>query len=261
MDEAPVPVEMQIPLARLELTGADVNIVPRPGGGKMIVVGPILLQVGLPLDEEAAAAIAAALTGSDIIVAPGRRPRSAEAVKGKPTPRRRTARLLLLARWATESPRSSLLGMFSNEAQLRALSYRGSSGVTAKVPAPRYASTSRRRHRSKRRSAHMLRLRNISLRSTTAMARRAGVELGEQPVATQFVKHEEWGLIKLNKHVRPEQRGHAARREERQASRTRSHAAAPLQRDLETAGIVERLMRGTGLLGKRSRIRTAERGA
>lgn len=65
-------VVVQMPQLQVELQGASIEIVadPRTEGAKLMVVGPIMLQLIMPLDGEASAAVAAALNGSSIIVAP-----------------------------------------------------------------------------------------------------------------------------------------------------------------------------------------------
>lgn len=165
-------------------------------------------------------------------------------MKGYQTPRRRMTRLVKLAFWSTYSPRSSLLGELAQEGQLRSPDYRGSSGVSS---APRYARTDRKQAKTKRRRAHMARLRNVTLRSSTTAFARAGVlspDTATRP-AEEFYKHPEWGTIKLNPHVKPEQRHRAAHRVERQAAAraVRRASLASLQRDIETANMLERVQR------------------
>lgn len=77
MNEQPEPVEeeqvVRLPQLMLEIQGANVDIVPTPErgeGSKAMVVGPIMLMIVMPVDGEASAAIAAALTDSNVIIAP-----------------------------------------------------------------------------------------------------------------------------------------------------------------------------------------------
>jgi hypothetical protein len=182
--------------------------------------------------------------------------------KGHATPRRRTSRLVALARWSGRVPRNALLRGVASEGQLRREGYRGHECVHVEVdaPTPRYATTNRKAGPARRRRAHQARLRNVVLRSTSAMASRAGVELAlEQPsTAPLYVKHPEWGEIKLNGHITPERRDAAHRRDERKAEarRRRKLPPADMQRDLETASMLERLLMRTLREKSRSGIRT-----
>ena len=63
---APEPgSEVQLPLVRVELTGAQVNIAQAPDGSgdRALVVGPVLFQIILPLDAANARAVGRELTG------------------------------------------------------------------------------------------------------------------------------------------------------------------------------------------------------
>ena len=72
-NDTPAEQDVQtVPQLLIQLQNADVDIVPVPGteGAKLMLVGPILVKLALPLNSEAANAIAGALTGSQIVVAP-----------------------------------------------------------------------------------------------------------------------------------------------------------------------------------------------
>lgn len=158
-------------------------------------------------------------------------------MKSHPTPTRRTARLVALARWNSFSPRSSLLGMFAQEGQMRSESYRGGSGVTGKTPAPRYARTKRGRHKLKRRSANVLRQRNITLRSTTASFARAGLVMPDVEAT----------LGRSGRSARRHQIHHRRMMGETverplNRRRARQHVAS-MQADLETSKMLERVQR------------------
>jgi hypothetical protein len=68
-EEEPTP-SRGVPLVLLELQGVDLDVAALPGGGKALVIGPFLMKLALPLDEENAAAVARELTGAKVLVAP-----------------------------------------------------------------------------------------------------------------------------------------------------------------------------------------------
>lgn len=61
--DAGAVTEVELPLIRLELAGATLNVARNPSGDRAIIVGPILLQVIIPLGPDAARSIGRELTG------------------------------------------------------------------------------------------------------------------------------------------------------------------------------------------------------
>lgn len=64
-NEEPQKFEMQLPLQSIDLTGAQLKIVPHPDGqgGRGVIIGPILVQFVMPLAPESAREVARQLTG------------------------------------------------------------------------------------------------------------------------------------------------------------------------------------------------------
>jgi hypothetical protein len=61
--EAAPPQAPQFPMLQIPLTGANIQIVRGEDGERLMVVGPVLVQFGLPFDSEAARALGRELTG------------------------------------------------------------------------------------------------------------------------------------------------------------------------------------------------------
>ncbi len=60
----PPQVQVSVPLVRLPLAGASLRVEHEPGGdGRALIVGPIALELVLPLDGENARMVARELSG------------------------------------------------------------------------------------------------------------------------------------------------------------------------------------------------------
>lgn len=59
----PQPMEVQIPMIALPIQGAQLNVLKGEDGSRLIVVGPVLLRLEIPLDEQNAKTVSRDLAG------------------------------------------------------------------------------------------------------------------------------------------------------------------------------------------------------
>jgi hypothetical protein len=71
-EQAPETLQVQIPTLNIELGNTQFKVIPHPNDpdGKLLVLGPVLLNVLVPLSEDAANLVALELAKDRLVVAP-----------------------------------------------------------------------------------------------------------------------------------------------------------------------------------------------